>query len=652
MFVNQTLTPEQIERHLEKILPTVEKPGRYTGGELNSVVKDWSDARIEVRVCVAFPDIYDLGMSNLGVAILYDIINRQPSMLAERAYCPWSDMETAMRRAGVPLYSLETKHALSEFDLIGISLPYEQLYSNLLNFIDLAGLPVLAADRGPQHPLIIAGGHAAYNPEPVADFVDAFVIGEGEDVILDITRAYQNWKAAGSHDKQILLKALAGIWGVYVPALYETVYNEDGTVAATVPTVPEAPAKVLKRIVPVLPPPLTRMIVPYIDTVHNRFPIEIMRGCTRGCRFCHAGMVTRPVRERSVDQILQAIDEGLRNTGFEEVALLSLSSSDYDDVLELVRRVGENYAGQHLSISLPSLRIETASVELMELLKDNKRGGFTFAPEAATEKMREIINKPVSTEQLLETARAVFSRGWTTIKLYFMIGHPAESLEDVQAIADLCKRVRDEGRKFLGNKVNVNAGVSTFVPKPHTPFQWVSCDTLEQIKAKQDLLKRELRGPGLKLNWNNPQETQLEAWFSRGDRRLGKVLLEAWKRGAKFDAWQEHFNYPAWQEAFAACGLDQAFYTHRQRLIDETFPWDHIDVALKKQFLTEDYLWSLRGQTRVDCRERCFACGILPRFTKMREQTPSEAWECPEVKPKHMRGKVTARQTIPLEMPV
>jgi radical SAM family uncharacterized protein len=633
------LTPEQIENKLERLLPTVEKPGRYTGGELNSIIKDWGDPQIKTRVCVAFPDIYDLGMSNLGIAILYDILNQRPDVLAERAYCPWSDMEAVMRREGIPLYSLETKHPLSAFDVIGISLPYEQLYSNLLNFLDLAGLPLLSIDRGPDHPLIVAGGHATYNPEPVADFVDAFVIGEGEDVIVEIVTTYQKWKAEGSGDKLTLLKQLAKIWGVYVPALYEVIYNEDGTIAATTPTVPEAPAKVIKRIVPVMPPPLTKMIVPYIDTVHNRFPIEIMRGCTRGCRFCQAGMITRPVRERSVDQILQAIEDGLASTGFEEIALLSLSSSDYDDILELVRRVGEKYAGKHLSISVPSLRIETASVELMELLKDTKRGGFTFAPEAATEKMREIINKAVPTQQVLDTAREVYSRGWPTIKLYFMIGHPSETLEDVQAIVDLCKAVLAEGRKVLGNKANVNAGVSTFVPKPHTPFQWVSCDTIEQIIAKQSLLKRTLRGPGLKLNWNNPHETQLEAWFSRGDRRLGRVLLEAWKRGAKFDAWQEHFKYDAWQEAFAVCGLDPQFYTHRPRLIDETFPWDHIDIALKKQFLTEDYLWSLRGQTRVDCRERCFACGILPRFTKMREQTPAEAWECPEVKPKHLRGR-------------
>jgi radical SAM superfamily enzyme YgiQ (UPF0313 family) len=352
------------------------------------------------------------------------------------------------------------------------------------------------------------------------------------------------------------------------------------------------------------------------------------------------------VRERRINAIVDAIEEGLKNTGFEEIALLSLSSSDYGDVVDLVNKVGERFAGKHLSVSLPSLRIESASVELMEALKDSKRGGFTFAPEAATERMREIINKPVSTEQLLATTRAVFERGWTHVKLYFMIGHPAETLEDVQAIADLCKRVRDEGRKIVGNKVSITAGVSTFVPKPHTPFQWVACDSIEQIRAKQSLLKRELRGPGLKLNWNNPEETQLEAWFSRGDRRLSAVLVAAHRKGIRFDAWQEHFNYPLWLECFEEAGLDPRFYTHRERLIDETFPWEHIDVAVKKQFLAEDYRWSLRGQTRIDCRERCFACGILPKFTALRMQTPANAWECPEVKPKHLRRAAPAEPDI------
>jgi len=399
---------------------------------------------------------------------------------------------------------------------------------------------------------------------------------------------------------------------------------------------PEAPLPVVKRIVPKLPPPTTNFIVPYIDTVHNRVPIEIMRGCTRGCRFCHAGMITRPVRERSVEEVVNAIETALSKTGFEEVGLLSLSSSDYTHILELVTAVGEGFTGRHLSISLPSLRIETFSVELMDALKDARRGGFTLAPEAATERMREIINKPVSTQQLLETARAIYSRGYTTIKLYFMIGHPSETIEDVQAIADLCKAVLAEGRKVIGKRAQVNAGVSTFVPKPHTPFQWTPCDTIEQIRDKQELLKHAVRGPGLKLSWNQPEDTLLEAWLSRGDRRLAEVIYQAWRHGARFDAWHELFRYDVWMDAFARIGLDPAFYTHRERPIDETFPWEHISTTVRKKFLMEDYLWSQRGKTRVDCRQRCFACGILPTFADLRRMNPGEVWQCPEVKNKRI----------------
>ncbi|NIS79128.1 MAG: TIGR03960 family B12-binding radical SAM protein [Anaerolineales bacterium] len=633
----------EVERALDRLLPGVQKPGRYTGGELNQVVKDWSTT--PVRVALAFPDIYDLGMSNLGLAILYDILNRQPDVLAERVYAPWTDMEKAMREASIPLHSLETKHPLNEFDILGFSLPYETLYTNTINMLDLAGIPLRTDERRYDDPLVIAGGHATHNPEPMAEFIDAFVIGEGEDVILEIVRCYQTWKSSGKPRLE-LHRELAKIWGVYVPSLYQVHYLDDGTISHVEPLAEEARLPLLKRIVPRLPPPITNFIVPFIDVTHNRIPIEIMRGCTRGCRFCQAGMITRPVRERSVHEILDAIETSIAQTGYEEVGLLSLSSSDYDDILELVRAVRERFGDDHLNISLPSLRIETFSVELMELLMGtSSRRGFTLAPEAASERMREIINKPVQTEQLLETARQIYQRGWHTIKLYFMIGHPSETLDDVQAIADLCKAVLKQGRAIIGKRAKVHAGVSTFVPKPHTPFQWAPCETQEQIEAKQALLRRQLRGPGLKLNWNQPEETLLEAWLSRGDRRLGEVILRAWRNGAKFDAWQESFKYEAWMQAFEDADIDPMFYTHRERPIDETLPWDHIDAGVKKQFLTEDYLWSLQGRTRVDCRERCFACGILPKFADLRRANPGQAWECPEVR---SPSRKSLREVVPV----
>ena len=626
----------EISEQLDRILPTVQKPGRYTGGELNQVVKDWD--QIKTRVALIFPDIYDLGMSNLGLAILYDILNNKPDLLAERAFSPWTDMEDAMRKGNLPMFSLETCHLLSDFDILGFSFPYETLYTNALNMLDLAHIPLFTSERNSSHPLVIAGGHAAFNPEPMHAFIDAFVIGEGEEVILDIVDIYQDWKKSGS-SRPTLLESLSIIWGVYVPSLYQAHYYSDGTLSNIEKLVDTAPLPIIKRILPHLPPPVTRFVVPYIDVVHNRLPIEIMRGCTRGCRFCHAGMITRPVRERPVDEIIGAIEQAHALTGYEEVGLLSLSSSDYTQILDLVQKIDKRFDNSHLAVSLPSLRIESFSVELMDALNKSKRGGFTLAPEAATERMREIINKPLSNDQLLDTARAIFDRGWTKIKLYFMIGHPSETIEDVLAISDLCKAVLREGKQRVGNRVQVTAGVSTFIPKPHTPFQWVPCDTFEQIKEKQALLKRTLRGKGLKLKWNAPEDTMLESSLSRGDRRLSEVVLEAWKRGARFDAWKEHFRYDIWLESFQAAGLDPAFYTHRQRSIDETLPWDHIDSAVRKKFLTEDYLWSKNGKTRIDCRERCFACGILPTFADLRRNFPGDIWQCPEVKSKRIPTK-------------
>jgi radical SAM family uncharacterized protein len=626
--------PEQIERTLDRVLLRVEKPGRYVGGEYNSIVKNWDET--DFKVALAFPDIYDLGMSNLGIMILYEQVNNQPDMLAERVFSPWKDMEDIMRQEQIPLYSLETRHRIRDFDLLGISLPYEQLYTNALNLLNLAGMPIRSAERDESYPLVIAGGHACYNPEPVADFIDAFVIGEGEEIIIEISRTMQRMRGASRHDQ---LREIAKIQGMYVPRFYDVEYHDDGTVASIKPNVPEAPARVLKRIVPILPKPFTKFLVPNIDTVHNRAPIEIMRGCTRGCRFCHAGMVTRPVRERSVQEVVDAIAEIMENTGFEEISLLSLSSSDYRDVHELVTAVNETYGEFGLSMSLPSLRIETASADLLDKLGDTRRSGFTFAPEAATEKMRNIINKYVGHEQVLEAARAVYSRGWRTIKFYFMIGHPEETLDDVWAIIDLCKAVLKEGQRILGSKANVNVGVSTFIPKPHTPFQWVPQDTREQVLQKQRLLKDQIRGHGLHLRWNNVDESDFEGIMSRGDRRLGRVLQRAWELGCKFDAWQDGHRHDLWMQAFEEIGLEPWFYTHRERLTDEVFPWEHIDVAVHKKFLLEDYLMSIKGETRVDCRDKCFACGILPKFSETRSQTAPEAWECPPVKPKSERKK-------------
>jgi len=646
MFTPFRLTPAQIESKLDRILLKVQKPGRYVGGELNSVVKDWD--KIATKVAFVFPDIYDIGVSNVGLKILYDQVNQREDALAERAYAPWLDMEALMREHGIPLYTLESKRPLASFDIIGFSLPYETLYTNALNVLDLAGIPVRSADRDETHPIIIAGGHSTMNPEPMHAFIDAFVIGEGEEVIHDIIKVIMSLRGAQrrsnlpdqkeiastpSVSRNDTLKALAKIQGVYVPSLYEVYYLEDGTVSYIEPTVPDVAKIVTKRIVPVLPPPPTKFIVPNIEIVHNRISVEIMRGCTRGCRFCHAGMITRPVRERTVDEVLWAAEEALKSTGFEELALLSLSSSDYTNVLELVTRVGEKFSGKHLRVGLPSLRIESVSIDLMEKLKDNRSSGFTLAPEAATERMRRIINKFIPDEEIINTTREIYRRGWTTIKLYFMIGHPSETLEDVQAIADLCKRVLAEGRKVIGMKAKLNAGVSTFVPKSQTPFQWVSCDTPEQIRAKQALLRRELgRDKNIKLSLTKAEDSFLEAWLSRGDRRMAEVVYSAWKGGSKFDAWDEGKKYDAWMQAFEEHGLDPLFYTHRQRRTDEVFPWEHITAAVRKNFLFQDFRQSLEGQIRVDCRLNCFACGILPTFANMRRENPGEVWKCPDVK--------------------
>lgn len=640
------LTPETIERKLERILLRVQKPGRYVGGELNQVVKSWDS--VKTRTALIFPDLYDIGLPNLGIAILYDLLNRRTDTLAERAYAPWIDMEAEMRAAGIPLYGLESKHALADFDILAFTLPYESLYTNVLNILDLSGVPLFSADRDEHHPLVIAGGHAAYNPEPMSAFIDAFAVGEGEEVIHEIVDAYQAWQASGAARRELLL-SLARIPGIYVPSLYRVEYHEDGRISAFLPLAEEAALPVVKRVVGELPPPVTKFLVPSIDVVHNRVAVEIMRGCTRGCRFCQAGMISRPVRERSVEEIINSVDAALKNTGYEEIALLSLSSSDYTHISTLVQAVTERFGDRNLKVSLPSLRIESFSVQLMDQLKDLRPGGgFTLAPEAASERMRQIINKPITTEQLLDTAREIFAHGWTTIKLYFMIGHPSETLEDVQAIIDVCHAVLKEGRRLVGGRAKVHAGVSTFIPKPHTPFQWVSCDSVEQVRAKQDLLRRALRGSGFKMTWVDPKVTLHEAWLSRGDRRTSAVVHRAWQSGSKFDAWQEHFQFDLWMQAFHECGLDPEFYSHRERPLDEILPWQHISTSVRASYLKEEYHWAQAGRTRGDCRDHCYACGILPGFNELRVTLPDDAWKCPPVKGRADRIRSVQEAAVPL----
>jgi radical SAM family uncharacterized protein len=606
---------------LRRILPTVRKPGRYVGGEYNSVIKEWETT--PTRVCLAFPDIYDLGMSNLGMMILYDVLNALPDVLTERAFLPWVDMIAAMREADIPLYSLENKRPLTDFDIIGISLPYEQVYTNLLEMLDLASIPIRARARDERQPLIIAGGHATFNPEPVTPFVDAFVIGDGEETIVDVVQVYARTR---TQPREQQLRALANVSGVYVPRFYDVDYQQGGTVAAIEANVPEARMPVFKRVVSSMPPAPTRLIVPTVDVSHNRAAIEINRGCTRGCRFCQAGMAVRPVRERPVQEILEATKAILRQTGFEEIGLLSLSPSDYAEIDRLVKEMVERFSDQHLSISLPALRADSFSVTLAEAIAQGRYTGFTFAPEAGSDRMRAVINKTIPSQQMFDVTREVFDRGWRTIKLYFMIGLPGERMEDVEAIAQMTKTVHAIGRRIHGRQAQVNVSVNTFVPKPHTPFQWVPLASSRSIREKQALLQREIRGRGLKLNYNDPEASLLEAVLARGDRRLGDVVERAWELGARFDAWGDQRDFGAWMRAFAKAERDPDFYAYRQRSTDELLPWEVVSTGVRKRFLLAEYARSQRGETVTDCREGCHACGVLAAFG----DKYTEDWCCPE----------------------
>jgi radical SAM family uncharacterized protein len=588
------------------ILQQVTKPARYTGGEWNSIVKDWASTYI--RVAIAYPDLYEIGMSNMALPVLYDLLNSQPDVLAERAYAPWPDMEAMLRKAGIPLLSLESKHPLKDFDIIGFSLGYELIYTNVLNMLHLAQIPALSNERDDSHPVVIAGGICVLNPEPMADFIDFFVIGDGEEVLLELIDSFRDWKRQGVPKSQ-LFRQVATIPGIYVPSLYRVKYQADGLVKSITPAVAQASPTIQRRIVSKLPPPVTKPVVPYIEVVHDRGAIEIQRGCSRGCRFCQAGNIYRPVRECSQPEVLQAVGELITNCGYDEVSLVSLDTSDYAGISELVTSLSRHYPD--LTLSLPSLRVDSFSVKLVDSLPSRRKTGLTFAPEAGSERLRRTINKNVSEDELLETAATAFARGWTGLKLYFMVGLPTETMSDIEDIIQLVIKVSSLGRKATGKRPQVRVSLSSFVPKAHTPFQWVAQESEHQLSAKHELLKTGLHRKGVRLSWQDTKLSLLEAALSRGDRRLGRVIYRAWQLGSTFDAWDERFNYENWLRAFEENGLELGFYAQRERSLDERLPWAHIDAGVTPAFLKQEYQRAIAGRETPDCRhETCSACGL------------------------------------------
>ncbi|MFC2051765.1 TIGR03960 family B12-binding radical SAM protein [Chloroflexota bacterium] len=594
--------------NLDSILHQVTRPARYTGGEWNSIVKDWD--KTPIKVALIYPDLYEIGMSNMALPILYELLNSQPDVLAERAYAPWPDMEAAMRKADIPLFSLESRHPLKEFDIIGFSLGYELTYTNVLNMLDMAQIPVPASERNDSHPLVIAGGSCALNPEPMADLIDFFVIGDGEEVLLELLTSFRNWKGQGKGAaKEKLLRQVATISGIYVPSLYHVEYQADGLLKSITPIVPEVSPAIQRRVVTKLPPPVTKPVVPYIEVVHDRGAVEIQRGCSHGCRFCQAGIIYRPVRERSQQEVVQAAGEIITNCGYSEVSLVSLSTGDYPHIDKLVASLSNRYPD--LTLSLPSLHIDSFSVELAASLPSHKKTGLTFAPEAGSERLRRKINKDISEDELLEIATGAFERGWTGLKLYFMLGLPGEIMDDITGIINLVDKVRSLGKQAKGKTPQIRINISTFVPKPHTPFQWVAQENEQGLNSKHELLKQGLRRKSVKLSWQDPKVSLLEAALSRGDRRLGKVIYRAWKLGCTFDSWDEHFNFENWLRAFEEAGLEPGFYAQRQRSLDELLPWAHIDAGVTPAFLKQEYQRSLDSRATGDCRTgACNACGL------------------------------------------
>jgi radical SAM family uncharacterized protein len=595
---------------LKRELGKVEKPARYTGGEVNSIRKD--PASVEVRFALAFPDVYEVGASHLGSHILYNVLNGREDTACERVYAPWPDMEALLRRKDWPLYTLETFTPLSEFNILGFTLQYELTYTNVLAMLDLGGIPLRSSERGTGDPLVIAGGPCAMAPEPIADFIDAFALGEGEELAGEIVEAYKVWKTSGE-PRSALMSRLAAIGGVYVPSLYRVDYTDDGRVASVRPAQTAAPPVVDRRVLRSMEaaPIPDNPLIPLIPPIHDRAMVEIFRGCTQGCRFCQAGMLYRPVREREPETVDRAARDILERSGYDEVSLVSLSSADYSRIADVVRGlVSSNPCGA--KVSLPSLRVDSFSVGLAEMMGSSAKSGLTLAPEAGSQRMRDAINKKVTAEEILEAVRAAFTAGYSHIKLYFMIGLPRETDEDVLAIADLAHKVRQAGRD-LGRRPTVVVSVSGFVPKPHTPFQWDAAALPDELARRQRLLRGALRGPGLEYRYHDADVTQLEAVFARGDRRLGTALEIAFRKGRRFDAWPDRFNRQDWQDAFREAGIEAWFYAHREREQDETMPWDHLNPGVRKSFLWRERVKAGERGLTEDCRSgACAACGVCP----------------------------------------